>query len=649
MSIKTTLAALAVMALLAAGIPAHADGPSLPRVEILGKEYYLHEVQKGESVYGVAHKYGWDLNELVRLNPHTSSEMKRGARLYYPTGRVTVLTQGNPQHDEDTQYEPIRHTVQRGETVYSISKLYNIPLDAIYAAYPNAKYGIRAGDTLVLEQNPVRDNRYLYYVIKPGDTLYSLAKKHNTTVESILDLNPGVSEMNFRIGDTVRIALNTNDKLMHTELVEEERLASIDTYKVRKNDTWNSISSKTGVDVETLREANETVATPEKNEVLNIPVVETVQVEKEVAYTDPREESPEGIQEIYDSIHKVDSDVERLAEVRLAVLLDDPASKKDIDFSRGFLLGIDELKKSPYRINVKFIDGRSSTRAVTEALDDFNPTVLLATADKTFPAFLADYGETNHLEIVNVFDVRNDLYEDNPSMVQLLVPSQIFNEQAASRLASDLDGREWLMVGPDDSNDGIATLLEEKIDDARLKRISHNSLAELPLKEDGRYAVYGFTQKKDELTDLLHTVGALREKYPLADFTVVGRPSWVTMTEAFRDKFDAADVLVPARCWFDPESREGRLFTETYEKSFPGQTPVKSYPNFAATGYDTARYFAEAAARNGGDFNRPTPVGNGIQTVFDLRRVSNWGGFVNPTGFILNFRPSGYADKTPLK
>ena len=379
-------------------------------MEILGKEYFYHEIKKGESIYGIAKQYNWDLDELVRLNPNSASEMKKGTRLYYPTGKVTVISEVKEEPvAEDVEYEPIRHVVKKGETVYSISKKYNVPLDVIYAAYPQAKYGIKAGETLVFQQTPEQvSNKYLYYVIKPGDTLYSLSKRYHTTVEDILKSNPGVSETNFRIGDTVRIAVNSGSTRFHTELVEEERLASIDSYKVKKNDTWKSISKKTGVDVETLKEANEDVVKPEKNEVINVPVVETVQVEKEVATEDPRELSADGIREMYDSIHKVDSDVEQLREVKVALLLDEPSSKKDVDFSRGFLLALDGMKDAPFKISMKVIDGRLSSNSVTEALDEFEPNLLVATADKAFPAFLADYGETNHLEVVNVFDVRNE-------------------------------------------------------------------------------------------------------------------------------------------------------------------------------------------------------------------------------------------------
>ena len=449
-----------------------ASSPELPKVEILGKEYYYHEIKKGESIYGIARKYDWDIEELVRLNPNATSDMKKGTRLYYPTGKVTMVTKVESAIEPvDTVYEPIRHVVKKGETVYSISRQYNIPLDVIYAQYPDSKYGIKAGQSLEFQQSPAAvENKYLYYVVKPGDTLYALAKRYRTSVEDILKANPGISEVNFRIGDTVRINVDSNSDRYRTELVEEERLASIDSYKVKKKDSWSSISKKTGVDVETLKEANEEVALPEKNDILNIPVIETVKVEKQVNDIDPRELSEDGIRELYDSIHKIDSGLEQLREVRVAMLLDDPVSKKDVDFSRGVLMALDGLKDSPFKIRLKVIDGRKSTTSVTDELDSFEPNLLIATADKNFPAFLADYGESNHLEIVNAFDVRNELYEDNPSIVQILPPSSLFNEQIAESLTEDYGNRELLMVGIEDENDGIAELLKNNFPETKTKK-----------------------------------------------------------------------------------------------------------------------------------------------------------------------------------
>ena len=649
---KVKFRLLPAVGIIAASAAAYASSPDLPKVEILGKEYYYHEIKKGESIYGIAQKYDWDLKELVRLNPNSASAMKKGERLYYPTGKVTVVEEVVDQPEpQDTVYEPIRHTVKKGETVYSISKTYNVPLETIYAKYPEAKYGIKAGETLEFQQTPeIVNKKYLYYTIKSGDTLYSLAKKYHTTVEDILKANPGVSDQSFRIGDTVRINVNSGADRYHTELVEEERLAGIDTYKAKKNDTWSSIARKTGVSEETLKEVNDEIAVPEKNDLVAVPIVETVQVEKEVAgAADPRELTEEGIQEMYDSIHKVDSSLEQLREVKVALLLDEPSSKKDIDFTRGFLMAVDKLKDSPYKINVKVIDGRVSTESVTDQLDQFEPNLLVATADKSFPAFLADYGETNHLEVVNAFDVRNDLYEDNPSIVQILEPSALFNEQVADNIFEEYGNRELLMVGVEDKNDAIAELLIQKYPESKVHKMSVNSLNEYNITDTDSYLVYSYSQKKNDVEDLLQNISNIKEANPVAEITIMGRPSWVTITDAYRDRFRDADIIVPARCWLDTESNEGKHFVDDFNELYD-QDPIKSFPNFAASGYDIANYFINATAKNGGDFNQQVnDKMPGIQTDFNLKRVSNWGGFLNPVAYMLKFRQSGYVDKDVIR
>lgn len=642
-----------IMGIAMLSMPMFGSDPGLPKVEILGKEYYYHEIKRGESIYGVAKKYDWDINELVRLNPNAASNMESGDRLYYPTGRVTVVKEISGEDaaaPESAGYEPITHVVKRGETVYSISRQYNIPLETIYAAYPSAKYGIKAGDKLVIEQTPESvSNKYLYYVVKPGDTLYSLAKKYHTSVEDILRANPGVSDRTFRIGDTIRIAVNSNSRRIHTELVEEERLASIDSYKVQKNDTWSSISRKTGVDVATLKEVNDETAVPKKNDVLAVPVMETVQVEKEYEEEDPRELTTEGIQELYDSVHNTNSDA-KLTEVRVAMLLDEPNSKKDIEFVRGFLIALDEMKDSPYKINMKAIDGRASTTVVVSELDDFEPNLVVATADKAFPAFLADYGNTNNVEIVNVFDVKTDLYEDNPSMVQMLPPSAFFNEQVADRLFDDYSAGTLLLVGIADENDGIAELLKSKFPEDKVKTLSISSLADYTVSDSEKYLLYGYPSKKEEVAEFMNVAVTLKEESPFSDITVVGRPNWVTLTENLGDKFAEGEVIIPSRLWYDSESEGWKRFSAEFNEMF-GSTPVKSFPNFAASGYDIARYFIGATAENGGDYNKGFRGGSRelLQTDINLDRTNNWGGFLNSVAYLIQYRPGGYVDKIIVK
>lgn len=638
------------LGLLALSLPVSGEVPNLPTVNILGKEYYYHEVQKGESVYGVSRQYNWDLEKLRKLNPHVAKDMKKGSKLYYPvevTDEADIVS-SDFEPEEEPEVTPITHVVKRGETVYSIARQYGIPLDDIYSSNPDAKYGIKAGEELVLVQNPDRKGtRFIFYQIKPGDTLYSLAKSHHISVESILRDNPGISENNFRAGETIRLSNDESSKVK-TAVIEEERIASIDSYKAKKNDSWESISRKTGVDAETLREANTAIREPEKNSVIRVPVVETVKVEKEVTPQDPREQTSEGIRELYDSIHRIDSDVRILEEVNVALLLDEPSSKKDIEFTRGFLLALDGMDETPFKVNLKVIDGSGSTMAVTDALDEFGPHILIATADKAFPAFLADYGETNHLEVVNAFDVKNELYEENPSMIQLLTPSALFNEEIADMVAADYGNREVIVVGPEDDGDSVFELLKGKFEGKELKPITVATLSETSLDDAKSYLIYATSQKRDDVFALLNVVRDIRERCPVADITIMGRPNWVTLTDLFQNNYHEAEIVVPARCWVDVENGSGKLFADKFEDMF-GQEPLKSFPNFAASGYDVANYFIRTTAENGGDYNRQTTRGNGIQNDFNLERTSNWGGFLNRNAYLLRFKPSGNIEKITVR
>ncbi len=56
--------------------------PSLPVVEILGKNYYVYEIKKGDSLFGISRAYGWDYDQLQQLNPKAVSPLQKGMERY---------------------------------------------------------------------------------------------------------------------------------------------------------------------------------------------------------------------------------------------------------------------------------------------------------------------------------------------------------------------------------------------------------------------------------------------------------------------------------------------------------------------------------------------------------------------------------------
>ncbi len=637
---------LAICCLIPFGVNA---APDLPRIEILGGEYYCYEVKRGDSLYGIAKALGWDLNVLETLNPTTVKNLKKGAKLYYPVDNNADDQQSEGSIDISSMtVEPISHKVKKGETVYSIARLYKVPVDEIYKANPESKYKIRTDEILIIPQSEsnVKVGNYIYYKIKSGDTLYGVSKQFHTTVSDLLSSNPGVSEQNFRAGDNIRIPVLSNVDNTKTEIVEREQLSSVKNYKVQKNESWETVAKKTGVSKEQLRLANENVNELKKDEVLAIPVVETVEVSQEIQIEDPRERTREGVTEIYDSIHGLSATDNILREVKLALLIDDPNAKLDTEFTRGLLLAIDDLKNSDYKIHLKVIDGRRSSQDVTDELDEFEPTLIFTTANKAFPAFLADYGETNNIEIINVFDVKNELYQDNPGIVQLLPPSNYFNDEVVEYLQNKFGSRMLIIAGDKEENDQMITTLLENWKQPVVE-FSLEELDAFDFSDSDNYLVYACSSKKEDAMQIVSAVAKGRMGSPLADISIIGRPNWITMTSQNKEKFYQGDVYIPTRFYFDPDERESKKFVDRFTEQF-GHSPVKSFPMYAVMGYDVTKYFIPATVKNGGDFNRGLPKAKMLQSDFNLKRVSNWGGFINPSCYMLRFTPLDTVEKINL-
>lgn len=618
----------------------------LEKTEILGKEYYVYEAKKGESIYGVAKRYGWDLEEVLRLNPEVSGGLNKGMKIYYPTGQVTKVTEmPQPVELDPSSLEPIRHKVKKGETIYSISRQYNIPLEVIYRYNPESKYGVKAGE--IIEMPQTVNAQFYYYTVKSDDTLSAVSRKFNTTVEDILRNNPGVTIDNLKPGDMLRISINSNAGRLKTELVTEEEITSISTYKVNKEETWEEISEKTGVETEVLKEANNGDETPSDKNYVTVPTVEEIQVEKTIVPDLQEDLSEIEVRELYDSIKGTSN--HDFEGVRMALILDEPSSKKDIDFTRGILVALSQMKNAPYKIDLKVLDGRVSTGDLTDELDDYEPNLIVSTADKAFPLFLADYGNTNNIQIVNAFDLKNDLFEDNASMVQILPPSHFYNDRISTQIYKDNRTRKLIFVGDEDENDGVAT---------ELKKLFENENESISLEEFGALepdvlqpvVIYSYAHKKEEVSDFLKNVESIVENYPGFLYKIVGRSSWIAMLDDYGDQFSQYSVVIPSRVWLDEDSKDWKRFQEEYDDLFGGY-PMRSIPNFAASGYDIAEYFIPLVAENYGDFNKITELETykPMQNDIKLRRVNNWGGFINDAMYLIKFSPNSDVERVIVK
>jgi len=169
---------------------------------IKGKEYYIHIVEKGESLYFMHKKYNVPLDVIKKENPSVADGLSIGEKVFIPVKRdveVEVKTDGNF----------INHTVIKQQTLYSIAKLYDVKQKEIVTANPEISDGLKDGQIIRIPVLNIKKNddvktdalisenkgeKYKTHKVKKGETLYSLSRLYKTTVDSIKLVNGGLKQ-----------------------------------------------------------------------------------------------------------------------------------------------------------------------------------------------------------------------------------------------------------------------------------------------------------------------------------------------------------------------------------------------------------------------------------------------------------------------
>ncbi|MBI5667970.1 MAG: LysM peptidoglycan-binding domain-containing protein [Chloroflexi bacterium] len=154
------------------------------------------------------------------------------------------------------------YVVQLGDSLWSISRQFGVSIEALMTANPGVNPNtLVVGQTLRLPTGsgaaPAPALSPARYTIQPGDTLSAIAIQHNTTVDELLRLNPGLNPRELRAGQVLNLTETTGAEPQAVNSSVEA--TGTQTYTVQLGDTLSGIALATGVPLETLIALNEPI------------------------------------------------------------------------------------------------------------------------------------------------------------------------------------------------------------------------------------------------------------------------------------------------------------------------------------------------------------------------------------------------------
>lgn len=164
------------------------------------------------------------MDELKQANNLTSNLLSIGQNLLIPTKESETTT------DE--------YIVQKGDTLYGIANKFNTTVDNLKSINNLTTDSLSIGQVLKLPSTTASTNTY---TVKAGDTLYGIANKYNTTVDTLKSLN-NLTSNTLSIGQVLKLPGSS--------------ATSTDTYTVKSGDTLYAIANKYNTTVDALKSLN---------------------------------------------------------------------------------------------------------------------------------------------------------------------------------------------------------------------------------------------------------------------------------------------------------------------------------------------------------------------------------------------------------
>lgn len=621
-----------------------------PKKIVDGKMYYEYTVQKSEGFYSICKKFNVSEEEIKAVNPGTQNGLSYASVILIP-------------------YKEKKHTlhkVGRRETLYSISKKYEITVEDIYNMNPNIQTeGLRSGMMIKIPEKTLNTTQLLVvndslpkiekteqpsfsvHVVKKGETLYSISRHYGISTEEIIRLNPDVKD-----------GMKTDQKLIippvQTNSVEGE--PQYRTHHVQKKETIYSISKMYNVTHEELVRLNPDLNNGLKADMLLvIPPLDNQLATDSLAMDSTRMLiSLDSIADVKDLFIR---SYEPKKEMNIAITLPfqlnkitpnnkiDGNTKRFLEFYQGFLLAVDSLKKTGLSFNIYTFDSGKTEEEIQKILDlpeMKEMDLLIGPAYTSQIKKMADFSLENNIKMVIPFSTNSDQTLVNPNIFQINPPVDKNNFMMAELFIKQFSDKNivlWRFKNSSyDDKKGFADTLSAMLTEKNIpfKTVFFDNIATIraALVNDKENIVIPLTSNQLALNQALPMINMLHtDKRKISLF---GFSEWQNYQSLSKDLF-VLNTYMTTCFHTDFSNPEVRKYLTKF-RHFYNAEPFNSQIQYGMVGYDIAFYFASAIAALGHDFefsDKKIEV-NTLQSKFYFTRMAEKGGFYSTGIFLTN-------------
>ncbi len=516
------------------------------------------------------------------------------------------------------------HVVAKGETLYSLSKRYDVGIDEIIATNPASANGLKIDQMLKIpydgdaERNAKRPRKQFgVHIVKKGETLYSISRMYSISVDTLIADNDDLDPSHVAVGRKLYIrksemgrtdAETAKDELVkHSEAMSNVADGDFAYHVVHSGETPANIAERFNIAESLLLEINGMTDPSEMKEGLIVKVPRP-----DMAKTSETADSQSDDSRMPVTFRSLSRDDTAKISLLLPLSANGKPSQNYIDFYQGFMLGLDTVRMNGHSVDLRLFNtghdyGRIDALVADGSLDGSDLIVGPVYEDELFP--VAKYAETYSIPVVSPLA---NISATQSNAVFQMSPDHLVKYD---KVRSLFDGsKRVVLISTDDTDEEFeAEILQmlgntpydrhkyvyehPSIVERRIKSgASYNGPSDLsPLLQNERESV--FVILSDNETDVDRILAALASakisltarSRNVTTFSVLGNSKWNRYRNIDRSIFFANNVVMISTYHAGRDNAKIKEFDSRYASAFGAVPTLYSY-----RGYDAAVIFAES-------------------------------------------------------